>query len=115
VQKLHATVLSTMPQATKCPLRYSALPYCIGCPSRSVTQPPAASSTAWPAAVSHSIVGARRGYTSASPSATAQNLSDDPEGLSSEMVCRSIHCLVAGSRCERLTTTRHPAAGGRLT
>ena len=61
------------------------------------------------------MVGARRGYTSASPSATAQNFSDDPAGLSSEMVCRSIHCLVAGSRCEQLTTTRHPLGGGRLT
>src|SRR6185437_8997361 len=48
-------------------------------------------------------------------SATAQNFSDEPAGLSSATRCRSIHCWVSGSRCERLTATCQPSGGGRRT
>jgi len=47
------------------------------------TRPPEASTTACAAAVSHSIVGAIRGYTSALPSATRQSFSELPLDTSS--------------------------------
>src|SRR5271163_8483 len=50
----------------------------MGWPSRSRTRPPAARNTASPAAVSHSMVGAGRGYTSACPLATRTNFNDEP-------------------------------------
>src|SRR5579862_6796836 len=59
-------------------LKKRALPYSRGRPSRSKTRPPAARSTASPAAVSHSMVGAGRGYTSASPLATRTNFNEEP-------------------------------------
>src|SRR5579872_2152022 len=66
------------PLATNQVLRNAGLPYRRGTAPGAQTPPPAASSTACPAAVSHSIVVPRRGYKSASPAAMRQNLSDEP-------------------------------------
>src|SRR3569833_3758414 len=76
-QASSGTVCSA-PPAIKNELRSPGLPYVRGAPPGANTLPPAATSTACPAAVSHSIVGPRRGYRSAWPAATRQNFNDEP-------------------------------------
>src|SRR5689334_1751013 len=49
------------PQQTKPGFFHPAFPYSNLCPSNVSTEPPAASSTAWGAQVSHSIVAPKRG------------------------------------------------------
>ena len=76
--------------------------------------PPAPSRIAWPAAVSHSLVGPNRGYTSIRPSASQQNFSDDPSATGSIAPILSISAAVRPSRCDRLAATRSgPSACGR--
>src|SRR4051794_16550147 len=56
-----------------------------------------------PAATSHSLTGARRGYTSAVPSAIWHNLMADPLGVF-RVICRPLrNASVFGSRWDRLT------------
>src|ERR1043165_3666646 len=73
------------------------------------TFPPAISITACPAAVSHSMVGPKRGYTSAFPSATKQNFSELPDETKStsfpSFFKSSTNCSVSSLKCERLATT----------
>lgn len=70
---------------------------------------PAYSATAWAAAVSHSMVGPKRGYMSAVPSATRHILSEDPQDrvVRSGCCCRRfwMYCWVCVSMCEREHTT----------
>src|SRR4030066_1545418 len=77
-----------------------------GWPSRSVTRPPADSTTHCAAAVSHSEVGPRRGYTSAAPSATRHSLSELPRLAVSYPPSRALRLArnlsTASPRCERL-------------
>ena len=65
--------------------------------------------TTCPAAVSHSIVGARRGYTLAFPSATRHNLIELPELMQSTSpnccLFKSINCSVSAVLWLRLATT----------
>src|SRR5690606_20924471 len=70
---------------------------------------------AWPAAVSHSLVGPKRGYTSIPPSAMRQNFSDEPRPTVSTSPMRAISVSVRGPRCERLAATCSGAAAGRRT
>src|SRR6516164_5157681 len=99
------------PKATKNGLSSSSrVLYASGVPSRALTPPPAASSTACAAAVSHSLVGPRRGYTSAAPSATRQNFSELPIATSSCAPLRSRNASSESPRCERLPTMRSGTA-----
>src|SRR6516164_4807710 len=99
------------PKATKNGLRNSSrVLYASGVPSRALTPPPAASSTACAAAVSHSLVGPRRGYTSAAPSATRQNFSELPIATSSCAPLRSRNASSESPRCERLPMIRSGTA-----
>src|SRR5271170_4424364 len=95
-------------------LKKRALPYSNGRPSRSNTRPPAARSTASPAAVSHSIVGAGRGYTSASPLATSTNLSDEPMDTRLPTCAAASHASVSGVLCD-FDATAHKGVAGRRT
>src|SRR5882762_3126803 len=92
--------------------RKVGLAYSSGTPPGAHTLPPAAASTAWPAAVSHSIVLPSRGYRSASPAATRQNLSDDPAFADAATVRPARNASSASaSPCERLETTVNPSTG----
>ncbi|MNY61365.1 hypothetical protein D3C86_1980390 [compost metagenome] len=70
--------LAAEPQATKAGFSKLGLPYSRRVPSAVVMPPFAASRMAWAAATSHSHVGPKRGYKSAAPSATRQNLIELP-------------------------------------
>src|ERR1700728_3216201 len=94
-------------------LKNRALPYSKGRPSRSKTRPPAARSTASPAAVSHSIVGAGRGYTSASPLAISTNLSEEPMDTRFPTRAAASHASVSGVLCDFEATAHSGVAGCR--
>src|SRR5581483_7259092 len=87
----------------------------MGAPPGARTLPPAATNTACPAAVSHSIVGPRRGYRSASPAATRQNFKEEPTETRSATRYCSRYVSVSGVEWDRETTTLKPASGTRRT
>src|SRR5690606_4650884 len=100
------------PRAMNAPLsRVWRWLYLNGRPRGSTSSPPAPSRIACPAAVSHSLVGPKRGYTSSLPSASQQNLSEEPSATGSITPRRSIKAPVRASRCERLAATRSGRPG----
>src|ERR1700741_4410584 len=103
------------PRATKCGLAKpsATFPYRNGAPSSLVTRPPAAASTAWPAAMSHSMVRPRRGYKSASPVATRHSFNDEPAEIRLATLYLERNSSVFASRCEREATATRPSAGAR--
>ena len=85
------------PSARKSPIEQRSLAGCSATarPCGSSTAPPAPSSTHWPAAVSHSLVGPKRGYTSSRPSASVQNFSDEPRPSGSTSPMRAMNACGA--------------------